>query len=84
MLFVSCFIFSGRLFVKSRPTDGDYQESEDPDYVDDPEGDNNEGKSWLPLPPPPYPTTANINLQPSINKLNIISFLFEYMEYNEL
>ena len=45
MLLVSCFVFSGRLFIKRRLTDGEYQESEDPDYVDDPEGDNNEGKS---------------------------------------
>ena len=45
MLFVSCFIFSDRLFIKRRPTDGEYQESEDLDYIDDLEGDNNEGKS---------------------------------------
>ena len=44
-MFVSCFIFSGRLFIKRLPADGEYQESEDPDYVDDLEGNNNEGKS---------------------------------------
>ena len=44
-MFVSCFIFSGRLFIKRRSIDSEYQESEDPNYVDDPEGDNNEGKS---------------------------------------
>ena len=45
VLFVSCFIFSDRLFIKRRPTDGEYQESEVPDLVNDPEGDNNDGKS---------------------------------------
>ena len=38
-------VFSGSSFIIHRLTDGEYQESEDPDYVDDPEGDNNEGKS---------------------------------------
>jgi hypothetical protein len=34
------------LYEKLYPTDeGDYQENEDPDYIDVPEGDNNEGKS---------------------------------------
>jgi hypothetical protein len=34
------------LYEKLRPTgEGDYQENEDPDYVDVSEGDNNKGKS---------------------------------------
>ena len=39
------FVFSGRLFIKYRPVDGEYPEIKDLDYVDDPKGDNNEGKS---------------------------------------
>ena len=44
-LFFFMFVFSGRLFIKYRPVDGEYPEIKDLDYVDDPKGDNNEGKS---------------------------------------
>ena len=37
---------SGRFIRSLRPTDdGDRQENEDPNFIDVPEGDNNEGKS---------------------------------------
>ena len=39
-------MFSGCLFIKHRPVeDSENLENEDPDYVEDPERDNNEGKS---------------------------------------
>ena len=42
-----CFcVLAVVLIIKRRPTeDGEYQENEDPNYVEDHEGDNNEGKS---------------------------------------
>jgi len=50
-MFYACFslLFSSLavvLFFKRRPSeDGEYQESEDLDYVEDLEGYNNDGKS---------------------------------------